>query len=319
MSSVQLSNLGTVIAIVLFIIVITAIGFNLKKFISDTTKGIFTATGNTLLKIHNKNLQKAAITSKKTFAKSKTYKDISQIIFDLGLNDVTVEGFICSLVLASLIVGIVILLVTRSIILFIFLSGSTLVLLYTVAYMMASEGHFKREFAIMDAIDLIIVNMKDGVLKAVKEQIDLFDPLIQPDMQMFIDDMYEYKIPVAEALDSLGERLGPSFTKFKEKAKEFEEKGRAGMLETFADDMNENMYRRMDLRELLDTLREANTGFALAMCVCGFLGFAIIGSNEALRNALFTTTIGQVVIVINIILIIAAFAYIQSLREEKRG
>ena len=319
MSDEMLARIGTIIAIVIFLFILAKLGFKLKEFIANTAGKTLILTGNTLLKIHNKNIQKAAITSKNTFAKSKFYKKIEQIIFDLGLNDVTVEGFLFFLIFISAIASCILLLFSRSIPFSILGGIAILIFIYTLTYMSASEGHFKREFAIMDAIDLIIVNMKDGVLKAVKENIDLFHPLVKPDFEMFVADMYEYKIPVEEALESLGDRLGPSFTKFKEKAKEFEAKGRAGMLETFQDDMNENMYRRMDLRELMDTIREANLGFALAMGVCGFLSFAIFGTSEKLRLLVFTTTGGRIILMINIILIVGSFAYLQHLREDKRG
>lgn len=318
MSNELLARIGSLAAVFIFVFILIKIGFKLKEFISKSTNKAFIIAGNALLKIHNKNIQKAAITSKKTFAKGKTYKKVNKIIFNLGLEDVTVEGFLCGLFLGALVIGFAFAFITRSILFFIFSTIASFVLLYTLTYMAASEGHFKREFAIMDAIDLIIVNMKDGVLKAVKENIEMFNPIVKEDFLIFIEDMYEYKIPVEEALDSLGERLGPGFTKFKEKAKEFEAKGRAGMLETFQDDMNENMYRRMDLRELLDTIREANLGFAMALGVCGLLAFALIGSNEGLRNSLLFTTPGRIILIINLIFVIAAFAYLQSLREDKK-
>lgn len=319
MSDGALARIGSVVAVAIFLFILAKIGFKLKELATNTAGKAFMFTGNTLLKIHNKNIQKAKITSKKTFAKRKIYKKIEGIIFDLDLKDTTVEGFLFCLSFASFIAGCILLFLFRSILFSILGSIAIFIFLYTLAYMTASEGHFKREFAIMDAIDVIIVNMKDGVLKAVKEQIDLFSPLVRPDFEIFIADMYEYKIPVGEALDNLGDRLGPGFTKFKEKAKEFEAKGRAGMLETFQDDMNENMYRRMDLRELMDTIREANLGFALAMGVCAFLSFAIFSVNESLRELVLHTTPGRIVLMINIILIVGAFAYLQHLREDKRG
>lgn len=320
MSLNTLTNIGTLICIGLAIFIIVYIlKVNLKNVANKTTDKLLTSVGNSMLKIHNKNIQKTKISNKKTFANGKFYRKTTQIIFDLGLDDVTVEGYMAAIGFLAIVVSVFTFIIGHSILITIIMIPATAILAHTVAYMLASEGHFKREFAIMDAIDLIIVNLDGGIFKAVKEQLSLFSPLVQPDLKAFIDDVYEYKVPMDAALDSLAIRLGPGFYKFKEKVKEYEAKGRAGMLETFADDMNENMYRRMDLRELMDVLRECNLMFALSIGVCLFFFFTLVMGNPDIKSLVFETFIGQMVLAIDIFLIILAFAFLQKLREEKRG
>lgn len=313
-----LTNIGTLLCIGLAIFIFVYIlKVNLKKTAIKTADSLFTTMGNSLLKIHNKNIQKTKISNKQTFASGNFYKKTTQIIFDLGLSDVTVEGYIAALLILSLTVSIFTFLLTHSLFISIMLIPATFILAHTVAYMIASEGHFKREFAIMDAIDLIIVNLDSGVFKAIKDQLDLFSPLVYPDLKAFVDDVYEYKVPMDAALDTLAVRLGPGFYKFKEKVKEYEAKGRAGMLETFADDMNENMYRRMDMRELMDVLREGNMMFGLALGVCAFFFSVFVLGNSTVKGWVFNTIPGQIGLALNLIAIIGAFSFLQRLREEK--
>lgn len=311
----MLQNLLVIcVVIAIVIILVRFLKINIRNVSIKIAEKTFSQVGNVVIKIHDKNIQKAKISNKPSFAKSKLYKTVSQMIFDLGW-DSNVEGFLFLISLGAVIINLALFVFLKSIFLFITGTFGTAVLLYTLAYMLASEGHFKREFAIMDAIDIIIVNMHAGVYKAVKEQIGLIDETIRPDFVSFLDDINEYKIPIQDALDNLADKLGPSFYKFKDKAKEFELKGRAGMLETFADDMNENMYKRMDMHELLETLREVNMAFSMALGICLILAFAVVGSNTAIIEFLFHSLFGQVLIVFNFLLIVAAFAYIQSLRK----
>ncbi len=318
MATDTLSNIGTLICIGFMIFIVV---FGLKISISSLsvrmTEWVLKPMGNKLLKIHNKNIQKTQISDKPTFANKKFYKKATQIIFDLGLDDVTVEGYMAAIGFIAVLVSIFTFAIFKSFFIAILAIPSTAVMIHTFAYMIASEGHFKREFAIMDAMDLIIVNLDGGVFKAVKDQIYLFSPLVQNDLRAFVDDVYEYKVPMDAALDSLAIRLGPSFFKFKEKVKEYEAKGRAGMLETFADDMNENMYRRMDMRELMEVLREGNIMFALSLGVCLFLFGIFVLGNPGIMDMVFKTAIGQIILSINIIAVIMAFSFLQRLREEK--
>ena len=130
----MLARIGTIAAIVVFLVILTKLGFKLKDFIANTAGKTLTLTGNTLLKIHNKNIQKAAITSKNTFAKSKFYKKIEQMIFDLGLNDVTVEGFMFFLIFISAIAACALLLLSRSIPFAVLGGAAILIFIYTCMY-----------------------------------------------------------------------------------------------------------------------------------------------------------------------------------------
>jgi hypothetical protein len=75
----------------------------------------------------------------------------------------------------------------------------------------------------------------------------------------------------------------------------------------------------MDLRELMDVLRECNLMFALSIGVCLFFFFTLVMGNPDIKSLVFETFIGQMVLAIDIFLIILAFAFLQKLREEKRG
>jgi len=309
-------NLSTILCVIaIFFIARKGLNKDPTIVIRKYGKDVLGYFGNLNMKQHNKNTQKARISNENTFAKKKIYKTITTMLFDLGWIEVTVEGFIFTMTIFSLLVNLVFLLYTRSMFLFIVGVPATMTFLFVLAYMSSNSGHYAKEFALLAAEDLIITSIHDGILKAVKSNISLFSDEVKPYFERFISDKEDFKKPTEAALDDLTVKLGESFFPFSEKIKEFERTGKKGTLDTFKDDLNLNVMKRTDMMELEDTLQKCNSSYLTMLAIVGVLTVVVFCSSKEITKIAFTTGIGRAVIVIILILILRGFAFLQALRN----
>lgn len=312
----MLKNLATIIcAIAVFIIV----KYGLKKNPTELSKTAFLKMigyfGSINYTIHEKNIQKSMITKEETFAKSKTYRLIETMLFDLDLKDTTVEGFIFGILFFSFIINVVLFFYTLSIFMFIILYIGLTIFLFVLAYMLSNKGHFEREYAIMSAEDLISVNLTTGIYKAIKNNMGLFDEKIRMHFEEFVSNIDDYKMSFNQSLDILTDRLGSSFIKFSAKLKEYERTGKQSTLETFKDDIDLNVMRRTEMMELEEVLNNNNMTYIQTLSITGFLLVVFCASTPQLLLMLVTTLLGRILLIASLSLVLGGFTYLQTLRN----
>lgn len=271
--------------------------------------------GNLNLKTHEKNIQKSKLTNKNTFAKSSNYKLVATMLFDLALVDVTVEGFLMGILFVSTAINLIIFMYVKSVLMFCMGLPAIGLFLGVLAYMMSNRGHYNKEFALMAAEDLMITSLYEGILKAIKDNCQLFDESVKPYFEAFISDIDEYRLPVDEALDNLTAKLGDSFFAFSEKVKEFEKTGKQGTLDTFKDDLALNVMRRTEMMELEEVLSTNNRTYLQTLSMTAGTFFALCSGTPKILELAVGNSIGRLILMTVMIIILYGFTSLQRLRN----
>lgn len=312
----MLKNLATIICL---ITIFAIIKYGLKKNPTEVSKRAFLDLigyfGNINIRAHERNMQKSRVTNEKTLTKSKNYKLIETMLFDLNMPDATVEGFIFGIVLFSFIINTIIFFYTFSIFLFIFGLIAVTIFLLVLAYMFSNKGHFEREFAVMAAEDLIAVNLASGAFKAIKGNLNLFDDKVKRYFEEFVSNIEDYKMSFNEAVDVLTLQLGDSFVKFASKLKEYDRTGKQGTLDTFKDDIDLNTMRRTEMMELEAVLDANNKMYLQTLSITGFVCGIFCASTPQLFKLAVSTFLGNIILVIVFCAVLGGFTYLQKLRS----
>lgn len=313
----MLTTLITILCVILIGYVI------LKKFLVnplDMARSISSralgSLGDISYKVHIKNEQKHITNKEGSFIDSKYYKLCKEILADLDLGDSTVEALSLVLGITSTVIGIVVGTVIRSFGFGLAMVPIAYVLLLTTLYMLATFGHYKRLFAFMDAEILIISTIDRGVFASVQLNMSQFDPIVRPYYQEFVDNIEQYKMSFDDAIDILGNRIGPRFDDFKEKAKVLENNKRAGSEEVFNDNLKLNSKLRVRSIKLMNFISVLRQEFA--SCVALVIAFAVLAFSQAdgLLDWILKNPAGQILLALHVIALALSFAWTQSLRKD---
>jgi len=311
----MLKNISLIFIIILFFVVLLKfMKVNLKELANKLVEGSFGYLGNINTLFHENNKKKEKLTKGKVFARTKLYRICEGIIKDLGYKDVTVEGFLTGAVIISGLLNILIYYSTRSIFMVIVGLPSLVIFIITALFMISSDVYYVRRYAMMDAEDLIITGLAEGVYPAIRGNIGLFSPVVKGMYQSFLDRIVMGK-SVEESLEILGEDLGPESFDFIRQLIQYESTGRSGMIDIFWDTMKSNTHIREDMLEMQMFLRELNKSFMACLIITLVLFILFIGSNVKLLTNLFQTPLGNIAVFVNLCIIIYGFARIQSLRN----
>lgn len=316
----MLKNLTIMCALFLISLILEKLlKINIKKSSIKAATSLTGLIGSQTEKWHKKNTQKRQIGhNNEGFANSKIYHLIDGIIFDLGFNGVTVEGFIITVLIATTSLTAYIYSLTHSMLLCLILWACFNVLLTTILFMKSATAHFTRERERMDAEDIIYGSLNKGVVAAIKENIPLFGDSVRPFFEEFDADIHKYQLSVPQALDNLNKKLGPNFTPYRDKLENYDLIGDEDMVESFQDFTKENARVRINLLKLEKRLHDCNMAYTVELLIVGAMALAMFSNFEGgLIGALNNKGV-QIVLSIHIIFITAGFAYLQSQRTIRR-
>lgn len=270
--------------------------------------------GDLSVETHEKNKQLARIAPEKSVMNKKKYKLISDMLFDVGLQGVTVEGFILGSVLISLLVSLVIFFYTKSFALVLISIPSCVFITITLTYILSNSGHFAREMAIMSAEDLIIASLSDGVFHAIKSNLNLFDPLVRKSFERVIENVLRFKIPIEKAIIILTEELGSSSYKFAKKLLEYERTGKQGTLDTFKDDLALNVMRRIEIMEFEARAKSSTKAFTKAILFSFTILIVLCSASVSVKELVVHSMLGYILISVDMLGILWGYLKIQKLR-----
>lgn len=309
------------------ILCIIFIGYIIKKkFIAnpidvarEASSRCLSSLGEISYKVHRKNEQKHVTNKKGSFVDSWYYKLCEEILADLDMGDSTVEALSLVVIVISLVIGVLVGTLLRSLGLGIAVVPISYVMSITVLYMCATVGHYKRLFAFMDAETLIISTIDRGVYQSVLLNMSQFDPLVRPYFEEFVSNIEQYKMPFNEAIDILGKRVGPRFEDFKEKAKVVENNKRAGSEEVFNDNIKLNSKLRVRSIKLMNFIAQLRQEFFNCIILIVVFAVMLLLQTPLFSEWVINTTAGQVWIASHIILVAVSFAWTQSLRKDLKS
>jgi len=250
---------------------------------------------------------------------SKLYVWVNNQIVALGVKrlGVTVVGYLFFWGFVSLVMSVVCsLLLNFGVVFFPFMFGMIFVIVLVMTRVMVSERMEKREADIMNAIDLIVPEVHNGIKNAIVQYRDNFAPSVREDFQAFIVNIQDRGFTFEDAMFILSDNLGLVFKDFAQKAIYFESVGEHEMVEIFADIVETNRLRR----QLRDENNNAFVSLKASFIISAGMTFAyfvfLMFTDEFSRNFFLMETAGKFLLLVMLGVVFGVLAYITTIKSK---
>ena len=250
---------------------------------------------------------------------AKLYNWVNNQLVALGLKrlGVSVVGYLLFWAVISFIISVVLNLLTQMGVLFFpFMFLMIFVITFVMTRVMVSERMEMREADVMNAIDLIVPEVHNGVKNAIVTYKDNFAPSVKDDFQAFIINIQDRGYTFEDAMYILADNLGLVFNDFAQKAIYFEAVGEREMVEIFADITETNRLRR----QLRDENNNQFAGLKASFVVSAGMTFAyfifLMFTDDFSRTFFLTNTIGKFLLLIIVGVVFAVLSYITTIKSQ---
>ena len=251
--------------------------------------------------------------------KVKHYRFLNDLTIDLELKPrgCTPYEFLWAIILGSLLVATIMacLVFNNSVLIFpifpIAFVGITCAL-----YTKANVAHDRRIEAVLESENVICNNIKNGVVVAARNSINLMPLEVRETYRDFIDNVETKNYHIKVALQELNNNLGSVSDDFIKKCivlETEEEKGIAGMFQDIVEINNIKSEIRTDMKRKFEkVVREFmfGTGAILIMLVAEICLYDIL-NHFYLRNG-----IGQCILLVDVLILIIEFVYVTKERAS---
>lgn len=250
---------------------------------------------------------------------AKFYTWVNQQLAALGLKrlGVSVFGYLMFWAVVAFIAATILDVVTMmgvAFFPFIFLMSYIVVLVMT--RVMVSERMEKREADIMNAVDLIVPEVHNGVKNAIVTYKDNFATSVRDDFQAFITNIQDRGYSFNDAMYILSDNLGLVFTDFAQKAIYFEAVGERDMVEIFNDITETNRLRRQLRDENNNAFSNLKASFLVSAAMTfGYFIFLMI-TDDFSRRFFLTQTAGKFLLLVMVGVVFAVLAYITTIKSK---
>lgn len=250
---------------------------------------------------------------------AKLYLWVNEQIIALGLKreGVTPFGYLMFWAIISCIIGIVtVFALSLNALMTPFLCVILFVCLLILTRVMVSERMEKREADVMNAVDLIVPEVRTGVKNAIITYKDNFAPSLREDFAAFIANIQDRGYTFADAMYILADNLGNVFYDFAQKAIYYEAVGEKEMLDIFSDLTETNRLRRQLRDENIGIFQNLKTSFAVScLMTVGYFCFLMI-TDDFSRHFFLIEWYGQMLLIVIILVIFLVLAYITTIRSR---
>lgn len=250
---------------------------------------------------------------------SKLYNWVNNQLVALGLKrlGVSVVGYLLFWAFISFFIALGLDLVTQvGFLFFPILYVVTFVCILVMTRVMVSERMEMREADVMNAVDLIVPEIKNGVKNAIVTYKDNFAPSVRDDFQAFITNVQDRGYSFEDAMYILADSLGLVFNDFAQKAIYFEAVGEKEMVDIFSDITETNRLRR----QLRDENNNAFTSLKASFVVSTLMTFGyfmfLMFTDDFSRQFFLTQTAGKFLLIVMIIVVFAVLAYISTIKSK---
>lgn len=259
----------------------------------------------------NVNLNKQSV-----FYRVYVYFDDMLKNLDLADNGVTVLGLLTFIGCIALAIASLLSYVLNMFVLLPVTFGAIYYLIVVVFRFISLMRYEKREADIMDAVDLLVCDIKGGVYNAITRYKDAFNPNIRPYFLEFLDDVQSKGYTFKQAMLILNDKLGHNFTEFAHKAIMYEEKADKDMDEIFSPIIETNRERRT-LRHINNlAFNQLRSDLIISMLIIAVYVIFAISMDKYLAMFIMRSMLGRVLIIIDIILVGWVLTYIASIKAK---
>ena len=249
---------------------------------------------------------------------TKYYNWVNMQLIAIGLKKqgVTVSGYTLFFAFISLIFGAALTIILRlgvlGIVMYLILFIGSLIL----TRVLVSERMERREADVMNAIDLIIPEIANGVKNSIVMYQDNFAPSLQEDFKTFVGNIQDRGYTFEDAMYLLTDNLGTVFRDFAQKAIYYEAVGEKEMQDIFTDITETNRLRR----QLRDENQAAFTGLTASFLISSLITFGyfvfLLITDEFSRTFFLTQTGGKFLLLVMICVVFAVLAYITTIKSR---
>ena len=289
----------------------------LTKAVLSTRKAIYSIFGVRLKQV-NKRMMRSAYLNKDSMS-YKVYAFFENIIITMELHadGVTVAGLLFFLLSISVVSAIVLgTLLNMSLFLKIMLCAAVFVVLIIGFKYVSITKMEKREAMVMDAVDLLVSDIHDGVYNAVLRYRDNFNPVIRPYFEAFIDDIQNKGYGFKQAMLQLNDQLGRVFSDFAHKAIMYEEKADDTLEDIFSSVIEVNRETRTLRYNNNRMFNQMQTQFGISTAIIIVYALYQIATDAFTRDFLLNNDFGKLLIILDVLVIAGVLAYITSLRSR---
>lgn len=268
-----------------------------------------------------KNMQvsfsRTADLNKYSFA-YKVYHFFDELIINLDMkkDNVTVTGLLVFISSISFVGGLILAYLMDSFVLLIPITAAFFYLIVVVFRFMGLLRYEQREAEIMDAVDLLVSDIRGGIYNAILRYKDSFHPNIRPFFLSFIDDIQNKGYSFKQAIGILNDKLGPNFTDFAQKAVLYEAKADETMEDIFSSIIETNRQRRT-LRYINNIkFNELRTQFIVSFLL--IIGYGIFSAllDPFILEFLTQNSFGKLLLIGDIVIIAFVLSYLASIKAK---
>lgn len=202
----------------------------------------------------------------------------------------------------------------------IFMSGFFWCIIYvcllTMTRVIVSERMERRETDVMDAIDLIIPEIHNGVKNAILRYQDNFPVSLRPEFKSFVSNIQDRGYSFNDAMYILADQLGLIFYDFAQKAIFYEAVGEADMVDIFSDITETNRIRR-ELRDKNTTIFNGLKVSFIASSVITFGYFIFIIVTDGFSRSFFLqSSVGKFLLVVIMLVVFGVLSFITTIKSR---
>ena len=250
---------------------------------------------------------------------SKFYTWVNNQLVSLGMKrlGVSVVGYLMFWAFISLILGVVLNLISGMGLMFMPLMWSMIfVVTLVMTRVMVSERMEMREADIMNAVDLIVPEVHNGIKNAIVTYKDNFAPSVRDDFQAFIVNIQDRGYTFEDAMYILADNLGLIFNDFAQKAIYFEAVGEREMVEIFADITETNRLRRQLRDENNNEFASLKASFIVSAGMTFAYFIFLMFTDDFSRYFFLMKTTGKFLLLVMVGVVFAVLAYITTIKSK---
>ena len=250
---------------------------------------------------------------------ARLYTWVNEQLIALGMKrqGITPFGYLLFWALVSVIVG--------TILGFIFSLGffttifSWIVCMFVflvVTRVLVSEKMERREADVMNAIDLIVPEVRGGVKNAIIMYKDNFAPSLKDDFSVFVTNIQSRGYHFNDAIFMLADNLGSVFLDFAQKAVHYESAGDPNMLDIFVDLTETNRLRRQLRDENTETFTSLKSQFVISAAMAGGYFAFLMFTDDFSRYFFLENTVGKLLLLVIVLVIFMVLTYITTIKSR---
>lgn len=173
-----------------------------------------------------------------------------------------------------------------------------------------------REARIMDAEDLIAMDVSSGVFNAITRYQNSFHPDMKPYFDEFLDNVRNRGYSFSKAMVLLNNSLGSTFTSFAKKAIYYEDKADENLESIFSPIIDINQHKRSLRQRNNKKFDDLRLDFMLSMVVIAAYGIFSYYSDAYIEHVFSKEYWGKLILIIDVVVIAGVLGYISSIKSK---